>query len=188
MLFSLEMLLTFTILAIVLAFAALVGFLAGRTVKRLPAAPSEQKLITNYPNDLRPLFQPEEADIRAFEKAERERRALKEAENSIEELAKKAEKVEGHKRLWQISPSRANTVELFYLASQSENGKVYRETSGEILELWKKGRIDDLKSHDLAQLLESHFWLLPEKERTSGDKFWLQNEIASLRRESVEEN
>jgi hypothetical protein len=88
--------------------------------------------------------------------------------------------------IWRGLPSRKNTLELLYIASQSENGNVYSDVTKSVLESWHNGKIVDLSAEDLAQMLESHFWLLPSEQRTSGFSFGLNQEIASLRQKSLE--
>lgn len=144
-------------------------------------------LSTNYPNELEPpqfrsLFEPDEAEIRAFKKAEK---AKIEAEKRLELqriLAEKAEKVDEFQKIWQNAPTRKNTSELLFIASQSENSEIYSETADEVLKFWKAGKLVELSANDLAEILESHFWLISSEKRTSGVKFGLYQELADLRR------
>jgi hypothetical protein len=132
------------------------------------------------------LFQPTEEDIRAFAKAEKEADKAKTEEAKRMESEEKISKVTKFMSVWRELPSRRNTLELLYVASQSENGNVYNDVAKSVLESWKNGKINDLSAEDLAQILESHFWLLPSEHRTSGINFGLNQEIASLRRKSLE--
>ncbi len=141
---------------------------------------------TLNPKNFRGLFQPTVEDIRAFEKAEKEADNAKTAETKRLESEEKISKVAKFMQIWRDLPSRKNTLELLYIASQSENGTVYSDVAKSVLESWHKGKINDLSAEDLAQMLESHFWLLPSEQRTSGMSFGLNQEIASLRRKSLE--
>ena len=152
---------------------------------------NRQSLSTNNPKELelpkfRSLFEPDEAEIRAFEKAEK----AKADEENRQELnrisAEKAKKVSEFQTIWCELPNKKNTVELLFLASQSGRGEIYSRAANEIVEFWKEGKIIDLSAHDLAEILESHFWLLPSEQRTSGVKFGLHQELAGLRRKFVE--
>jgi len=69
------------------------------------------------------------------------------------------------------------------LASESENAKIFSEISENVIKLWRENRIENLEARDLADLLDSHFRTLPQQERTSGELFWLREEIENLRRE-----
>ena len=147
---------------------------------------NRQPLSSNNPKEIktpiyRSIFEPDEAEISTFK---REEKAQLNAENLAESkrlLAEKAEKVRDSKIVWQSLPNRKNTVALLYLASQSESGEVYAATANEISEVWKAGKITDLSANDLAEILESQFWLLPIEQRTSGVRFGLHQEIAGLR-------
>jgi hypothetical protein len=141
---------------------------------------------TLNPKNFHGLFQPTEEELRAFEKAEKEADKAKSEEAKRLESEEKISKVIEFMSNWREMPSRRNTLELLYIASQSENGNVYNKAAKSVLESWNEGKISDLSAEDLAQILESHFWLLPSEQRTSGIGFGLNQEIASLRRKSLE--
>jgi hypothetical protein len=141
---------------------------------------------TLNPKNFRGLFQPTAEEIRASDKAEKEVTEAKTEEAKRLESAEKISKVVESVELWRALPSRRNTLELLYVASQSEDGNVYGDAARSVLESWQSGKINDLSAEDLAQMLESHFWLLPSEQRTSGVSFGLNQEIASLRRKSLE--
>lgn len=143
---------------------------------------SSNNLKEIEPPIYRSLFEPSEAEINAFEREEKAKADAEKREDLERSLAKKAEKVREFQIIWQTLPNKKNTVELLYLASQSESGEVYSTTANEIVEFWKAGKTDDLSAHDLAEILESQFWLLPIEQRTSGVRFGLYQEIAGLRR------
>lgn len=154
---------------------------------------SRQILSSNNPKELempkfRSLFEPDEAEIRAFEREEKAKLEAEKREETNRILEEKAETTREFQMVWHDLPNRKNTVELLFLASQSESGKIYSDTANEILEFWKSGKIMDFSANDLAEILESQFWLLPSEQRTSGVRFGLHQEIAGLRREFQEEN
>lgn len=149
----------------------------------------EHKQSKNLPDpSFRPLFEPGPDELRAAEREERLRLDAATQEDLRAERDQRLAALETLRKTWTAAPERKNTIELLYLASQSESGRRFAEISGEIINLWKNGQIADLSADDLSQLLESHFWLLPAQERTSGVKFSLQQEIASLRRRTHEDN
>jgi hypothetical protein len=98
-------------------------------------------------------------------------------------LEEKAEKISEFEKAWSAAPDRKRTIELLFLAAQSENAKIFSEVSESVLNLWRENRIENLTAHDLADLLDSHFRILPQQERTSGAIFWLKKEIERLRAE-----
>ena len=126
--------------------------------------------------NLRPLFQPDEAELRALELEERE---------LAQKQGREYERVEAEKRLasfyefrqnWRESATRSNTIELLRRAAEIQKADVYLETVDAILHNRGEGFSDD----DLAQLIESHFWLLPAHERTPGAAHTIKRELAAL--------
>jgi hypothetical protein len=146
--------------------------------------PSGNRKLFN-PKNFRGLFQPTEKELRALEKAEKEAESTKTEEAKRLELQEKISKVDEFTSIWRDSPSRRNTIEILYLASQSGVEQVYSQVANSILEFWNQDKIETLSADDLAQLLESHYWLIPAENRTSGVNFGLNQEIASLRLKSL---
>lgn len=169
-------LLTISILIALLAASGMIAF----SRRRHPLL--EDNPQKNLPDpEFRPLFEPGPEELRA---GEREKKALTAAAAEAESKAKldvKLNDLNAFREEWRAAPTRKNTVELLYLASQCESGKTYSETAHETAKLWKNGQIAGLSADDLSQLLESHLWLLPAGERTSGVSFSIQHEIADLR-------
>ncbi len=83
-------------------------------------------------------------------------------------------------------PTKENTIELFRLAVESESAEIFSQTAENVIQVWRTGKLKSLTANDLAQLAESHLWLLPQEERTLGAVFWLKQEIADLRRKAIE--
>ncbi|CAN5536339.1 hypothetical protein BH10ACI1_BH10ACI1_14910 [soil metagenome] len=151
---------------------------------------NRRTLSTNNPKKLEPpiyrsLFEPSEAEIRAFEVEEKAKETAKKSEELSQILAGKSKKVCEFQKIWRTLPNKKNTIGFIQIASQSENGEIYSAVAGEILEYWKDAKIVDLTAHELAKMLDSHFWLLSNEQRTSGVKYWLNHEIAGLRRSST---
>lgn len=169
-------LLTISILIALLAASGIIAF----SRRRHPLL--EDKRPKHLPDpEFRPLFGPGPDELRA---GEREKIALAAAAGAAESKAKldaKLNDLNAFRKEWRAAPTRKATVELLYLASQCESGKVYSVTAHEAAKLWKNGQIAGLSADDLSQLLESHLWLLPAGERTSGVSFSIQHEIADLR-------
>lgn len=175
------MLLVFTIFILLLAgisFAVFVKRLVSSNLRLLEESHRDNLAAEHF----RPLFAPNEEDMREFEREEKAQLAVKQSEEQGHVRAKKLALFEKLRQTWRVSPNRAKTIEMLYQASQTESGKVYLEVSESVLEAWRAGKIADLTADDLAQLLESHFWLLPTTERTPGFSFRIQQEIAALRR------
>ena len=171
------MLYLFTILVVLSAIAALAIFAKRRNSNLLEQNPPKNFEAENF----RPLFQPTEEDIRAFEREENAQMEAKKAEEARRILIEKAEKWSELEKMWRVSPDRKTTIELLFLASQSENAKTFSKCAENVIKIWRENRIENLTALDLADLLDSHFRTLPQQERTSGALFWLREEIESLR-------
>lgn len=175
-----KMLLFFAILFVV-AISVLIGFFVRREVVKTL---SEHNVRELPPTDYRPLFQPDEAELRDVERMENALLAETKRQNDLNEVRKKLAKFDELRQTWAQKPTRGNTIELLVQASAIADGRVYLETCEHVLSLWRAEQVADLSADDLAQLLDSHFWLLPDGERTPGVSFRLKEEIAGLRRES----
>lgn len=173
------MLFLFTILVVLSAVAMLAIFAKRRNSNLLEQNPPKTISAENF----RPLFQPTGDDIRAFERKENAKIEVHKAEEARRILVEKAEKLSEFEKNWRVSPDRKKTIELLFLASESENAKTFGEISANVIKLWRENRIENLTVQNLADLLDSHFRTLPQQERTSGVGFWLKEEIGNLRSE-----
>jgi hypothetical protein len=171
------MLLIFTTFLLVLAGVSLAILL-----KRL----SDNKLLDeNRPVSLaesyRPLFAPTDEDLRLAEAEERKQLTTKQEEAKRQESEEKLAELESFRQTWSESPNRAATIELLYRASQLEDGEAYLNTCDGVLAAWRDGKLADISAGDLAQLLETHFWLLPAGKRIPGASFRLKEAVAELK-------
>jgi serine/threonine-protein kinase RIO1 len=174
------MLILFTILVVLSAVVLFAISSKRRSSNLLEDNPPKNLSAANF----RPLFQPTEDDIRAFEREEKLQSDAKKAEDARRILDEKFEKVRDFEKVWRELPDRKKTIELLFLASQTENAKTFSEISGNVIKFWRENRIENLDLKDLADLLDSHFRTLPQQERTSGVSFWLKEEIENLRAKS----
>lgn len=169
-------LLTISILIALLAASGMIAF----SRRRHPLL--EDKQPKNLPDpEFRPLFEPGPEELRAEARKKDALAAVAKEAESRAKLETKLNELNAFREEWRAAPTRKKTIELLYLASQGESGTLYAGISGEITKLWKNGQIAGLAADDLSQLLESHLWLLPAAERTSGVIFSIQHEIADLR-------
>jgi len=154
---------------------------------------NRNSLISEHFREIEPpvgrgLFEPSEEELRSLELEEKAKTEAQKAEEARRIIAGKAEKLRQFSEFWKTSPNKRTTVELLSLAAQTESGKLFSETAENVVQQWQEKGIEDLSAEQLAQILDSHFWLLPHEERTPGVSFWLKQEIASLRRSSVGKN
>lgn len=179
-----KMLIILTIFAALLAIA-IVAF-ARRRSSTLLEEHTPPKHLPDA-SGFRSLFEPGPDELRAAGREQAAQLEAEKREQSKEVHDRRIAALNDLRESWAAAPTRGSTVELLYLASQSERGTVYAEITGEIIKLWKNGQIDNLSADDLSQLLESHYWLLPAQERTSGVIFSVKEEIAGLRRNNPED-
>lgn len=132
----------------------------------------------------RSLFEPDEEELHALERAERTRLNALEEQKREDLLVQKKERVYEFQKIWSEASNVKNTLELLTLAASSENGNLFSEIAEKVLSFWKEDQIKNLSAKDLADLLDSHFRTLPQQERTSGAMFRLKEEIAELRQKS----
>ncbi|HEY8561771.1 MAG TPA: hypothetical protein VIL74_15450 [Pyrinomonadaceae bacterium] len=173
------MLILFTILVVLSAVAAL-----AISFKRRSSNFPEQNPPKNFEAEsFRPLFEPTEDELRAFAREENALREAKMADEARRVLVEKSEIVSEFERTWQSAPDRKGAIELLFLASASESAQTFGKAAEKVINLWRENRIENLTARDLADLLDSHFRILPQQERTSGALFWLKEEIQALRGE-----
>lgn len=175
------MLFLFTISVVVLAVISFTVFVRRRSSSKLLPKKTQINILAE---NFRPLFAPDEADLRDAARAEKI--ALDQARHEQSERLRKEKiaAIADFQTIWQNSPNRQKTIELISRAAHSESSRTYQETVEMILLRWQVGEIENISADELAQLLESHFWILPMEERASGEKFWLSQTIADLRRKS----
>ena len=166
------MLLIFIVVIVVFATVALIATLQTRYSLQEGETPKNLN-----GEGLRPLFAPDEAELRALELEadESERKRLQEAANI--EAEKTLASFYEFRQTWLESATRSNTIELLKRAAEIEKAEIYLETVDGILHNRSEGFSDE----DLAQLIESHFWLLPAHERTPGAAYTIKRELAALR-------
>ena len=174
------MLILFIFLTAISALVVLALF-AKRRKAHLLEENNPKKLNAEY---FRPLFAPTDEDIRAFEREEKEKLLAKELEESRRLEEEKIEKVYGLEKSWRVSPDKRSTAKLLFSASEPGNAKIYGEIAESVIKIWREDKIANLSAQDLAELLDSHFRILPQQERTSGAIFWLREEIERLRSKS----
>ena len=142
----------------------------------------------------RSLFAPDAKELQIIELENEKRRTAKDsaearllkAEEKAKKEAEKAENVRACRERWQTAPDRKTTIELLRISAESGNAEIFSETAESVIELWRENKIENLTAPDLADLLDSHFRLLPQQERTSGAIFWVKREIENLRSRSEE--
>src|SRR5436309_2951864 len=165
----------FTFLVVLIASVAVAVFVK-RQIDRDLIESREPKQLTD--THLRPLFEADEDEMRE-DAAGME--SVVEAEPVEDDSEKRLAKLEEIRQTWGENPDKRNTLELLVAAAQTGLGEIYAAEAGEIVGRFRKGQIVGLSQMDLADLLETHLWLLPAEERMSGRGFLVKQEIAELR-------
>ena len=136
----------------------------------------EPKQLTD--THLRPLFAEDGEEMREDEPSET---SVIEAEPVDDSQEKKLAKLEEIQQTWSANPDKRNTLELLAAAAETGVGEMYAGVAGEVAARFRKRELTGVSALDLADLLETHLWLLPAEERMSGEGFLVKQEIAELR-------
>ena len=170
------MLFIFTILVVLLLVTG-VAVLAKRRI-------DQDLLESNRPKNLmdthlRPLFPADEEEVRNGDADAVPIEAEPVDDDDEERLAKLAEL----RQTWGANPNKRNAVGLLKIASECASAAVYSDVVRSVVREFHSGRINGLAAADLADLIETHLWLLPAKEKMSGEGFMVKQEISELRSE-----
>jgi len=162
----------------VLILAALAFAIVARRSRRERHLPLYDPLNIDV-SQFRPLFMPSDEELAAVEREKQD--AIDAEQLETERLAreKKLANFAEFRQTWRASDKKENAAGLLARAIEFQNGEVFLETVKTILD---ERQNVDISDEYLAQLIESHFWLLPANERTPGVTFAVNEEIAALRK------
>jgi hypothetical protein len=169
------MLFILTILFVLVAAVAVTVFVKRRIERDLIGSNQPKNLMDT---NLRPLFAADEEEVRASEAADTD---VIEAEPVGDDQEKKLAKLEELRQAWGANPDKRNTIELLAAAAETGVGEMYAGVAGEVVARFRKREVTEISAADLADLLETHLWLLSPKERMSGEGFFVKQEISELR-------
>lgn len=178
--------LIFFALVIAVSISAVAGFsiyLTRRTAKSLETR-NQRQFDDAPPPPYRSLFEPDDEEIRALERAARTKIQTERAEVERNILFEKAERARESEKVWRAEPTRQNTIELLRLAAASESAEIFSQTAENVIQVFRSEQAGGLSKQDLADLLDSHFRTLPQQEKSSGAIFRLKREIENLRAET----
>ncbi len=108
-----------------------------------------------------------------------------------EELSDKGQKVDAETfqeaikaiKSFQQSPNKNSTANLLHAAALSDDAKNYGRAIELVLMSWRDGSLSDLSARDLQSLLNSQYWVLSSRTRTSGAGFVLKETLSTANRE-----
>jgi hypothetical protein len=86
-------------------------------------------------------------------------------------------------RAFQQSPDRSSTTKLLHVAALTDDAKNYGRAVDLVLMSWRDGSLADLSAVELQTLINSEYWVLSSRTRTSGAGFVLKDTLATAKRE-----
>lgn len=84
---------------------------------------------------------------------------------------------------WKVAPDRHATAKMLHLSAMANDATVYLKAIEIVLQYWRERRLSDINASELAQLIESEFWIIPDHARNSGAGFPLKRKLANVRRD-----
>jgi hypothetical protein len=84
---------------------------------------------------------------------------------------------------WRSAADRGTTAKMLHVVALADDAALYQTAAETALEFWRDKRIPNLSAEELRSLLDSEYWILSQKERSSGQGFLLKMKLAALRRE-----
>ena len=84
---------------------------------------------------------------------------------------------------WKESPDRTSTAKMLHLAADTDDADTYNNAAELALNFWQAGRLPDVSGAELHSLLNSEYWLLSSRTRSSGAGFILKRTLSRARRE-----
>jgi len=85
--------------------------------------------------------------------------------------------------MWKTAPDRRSTVEMLHIAALSDDPATYQQAVELVFAFWKAGKLSELRSEEIVELLESQYWILTPHARRGGAGFTLKRTLAGVRRE-----
>lgn len=84
---------------------------------------------------------------------------------------------------WKESPDRSSTAKMLHLAAETDDAETYNNAVELALNAWLHGTLSGLLAADLYSLLNSEYWLLSSRTRSSGAGFILKRTLSRAKRE-----
>jgi hypothetical protein len=86
-------------------------------------------------------------------------------------------------RDYQQNPNRNTTAKLLHVAALSDDAKNYERAIELVLLSWRDRSLKDLSAVELQALINSEYWVLSSRTRTSGAGFVLKQTLSEANRE-----
>jgi len=85
--------------------------------------------------------------------------------------------------IWKTSPDRTSTAQMLHLAADADDAETYNNAAELALDFRQEGKLPDVTAAELHSLLNSEYWLLSSRTRSSGAGFVLKRTLARAKRE-----
>ena len=72
---------------------------------------------------------------------------------------------------------------MLHLAADTDDAETYNSAAELALNVWQEGKLPDVSAAELHSLLNSEYWLLSSRTRSSGAGFILKRTLSRARRE-----
>jgi hypothetical protein len=127
----------------------------------------------------------EEAQFEAEEPSEPKALTSDITEEQQNEAQRQARLEELHTftQTWRDSPDKRSTATMLHLAATTDDADTFCEAVELALSAWQRGSIPDLSALELQTLLNSEYWLLSSRTRSSGAGFVLKRTLSRAKRE-----
>jgi hypothetical protein len=164
------------LLIAVLAILA-TGFLLHTFVRRQNRSLSAPVVRDLQSTELRPLFLPDEAQLKSEAAAAQAREiARREYSASAERIARVDEALAN----WRRNRDKATAIAILGVTAADGRDGDFARAANEIIKVFRESGVPGLTSKGLSMVIDSHIRLLPPVERASGAVFWLKEEVARL--------
>ena len=108
---------------------------------------------------------------------------LTEQQEDEAERQAKLEAFEEFVQTWRESPDKKSTATMLHLAASTDDADTYCHAIELATNTWQSGSIPDLSAVELQTVLNSEYWLLSSRTRSSGAGFVLKRTLSQAKRE-----
>ena len=86
-------------------------------------------------------------------------------------------------RNFQQSPDKKSTTDLLHVAALTDDANNFERAIELVILSWRDGSLSDISAKDLQAVLNSEYWVLSSRTRTSGAGFVLKQTLSNANRE-----
>lgn len=168
------------LLSALFVFATIAGFVL--FVRSLTTRTNQLKELQDSPPlSSRPLFEPTDDELRAYERGLAIRQAEEQTAARVTEKRRVSDEFEARVGDFLANPDRKTAIGLICDAAATGDAEVFGNASLRLIRFFKEERPEFLSAADLAELLESQISIMSQQESMPGIAFRLREEIAEFR-------